>query len=194
MVAMGLANKHGEHLLALSRGLDERRVVPHHEPKSIGHETTFEEDVEDPELVKKTLLWLADAVAVRLRKHGVKGQTLTLKFRDERFVTETRSHTFREAVDDAEVLYGEALAQLERIDRRSRKVRLVGLSLSNLKRFEEVRQLPLFERDEKRDKLSKLGRARDALEARFGKGTVERASLLGEKTLHPLAPSGTDES
>jgi DNA polymerase-4 len=67
--------------------------VPHREPKSIGHETTFEEDIDDPARVRKTLLSLSDAVAVRLRKHDLEGKTVTLKFRDESFVTETRAHT-----------------------------------------------------------------------------------------------------
>jgi hypothetical protein len=39
-----------------------------------------------------------------------------------------------------------------------------------------------------------MGRARDRLESRFGKGSVARASLLEETSLHPLAPSGTDDS
>jgi DNA polymerase-4 len=193
MSAMGLSGKHGAHILNLARGLDDRPVVPHHEPKSIGHETTFAEDIDDPDLVKKTLLSLADAVAVRLRKHGVRGQTVTLKFRDERFVTETRSHTLREPTDDGELIYETALAQLSRIASRGRKVRLLGVSLSNLTKKEEVRQLSLFGRDDPSEKRSNLGRARDALEARFGKGAVERASLLRGKGLHPLAPPGTDE-
>lgn len=32
--------KHGDHILKLSRGIDARNVVPHHEAKSIGHETS----------------------------------------------------------------------------------------------------------------------------------------------------------
>jgi DNA polymerase-4 len=179
--------RHGEHLLALSRGIDERPVVPEHEPKSIGHETTFEEDTDDPELVRKTLLWLTDAVALRLRKHGVKGHTVTLKFRDENFVTETRSHTSKEAIDDASEIFAVALAQLDRVEVAGRKIRLLGVSVSNFPNAVAPHQLSLFDSDrvrlkrEKLEKLEKLSRARDALESRFGKGAVERASLLGSE-------------
>ena len=183
--------KLGEHLWKLSRGIDDRDVVPHHEAKSIGHETTFAEDISDLDVVHKTLLRLADAVAVRLRKHGVRGSTVTLKFRDERFVTETRARTLREPIDDAGEIYRTALAQLDRVEVRGRKVRLLGISLSNLTPMGAPRQLTLFGREEKDDKLS---RARDRLESRFGKGSVARASLLEETSLHPLAPSGTDDS
>jgi nucleotidyltransferase/DNA polymerase involved in DNA repair len=167
--------KHGEHLLALSRGIDEREVVPAREPKSIGHETTFERDTDDPARIRSTLLWLSDAVAVRLRRHGVRGRTVTLKFRDHTFVTETRSLTLRETVDDASLIFEAALAQLERVAVSGRKVRLLGVSLSNLRSATDPHQLSLFGREEKSDKLN---RARDAVEARFGKNALERLSLL----------------
>jgi nucleotidyltransferase/DNA polymerase involved in DNA repair len=181
LARIGLANRHGEHILTLSRGLDERPVVPHHEAKSIGHETTFEEDVADTDRIRKTLLSLADAVAVRLRSHDVRGQTVTLKFRDRDFVTETRSQTLRESTDDGIAIYETALALLRRLETRGRKVRLLGISLSNLRSARDPRQLSLFRRDDGADpkeKSDRLSRARDALEARFGKGAVGRASLL----------------
>jgi DNA polymerase IV len=181
LAGVGLGHKHGEHILHLSRGLDERPVVPHHEAKSIGHETTFEHDIDDRERVRKTLLSLADAVAARLRKHEVRGQTVTLKFRDQDFVTETRSQTLREATDDGTEIYETAFALLRRLDTRGRKVRLLGISLSNLRLPEDPRQLALFRGQDgadTREKSDKLSRARDALETRFGKGTVGRASLL----------------
>ncbi|MGH9319592.1 MAG: DNA polymerase IV [Vicinamibacteria bacterium] len=170
--------RYGEHLLKLARGIDDREVIPEHEPKSIGHETTFEEDVDDPELARKTLLSLADAVARRLRKHGFVGKTVTLKFRDQDFVTETRSVTLRDSVDDGASIFEAAFAQLERIRVKGRKTRLLGVSVSNMKDREEGRQLSLFDQG---DKKGKLGRARDAVEERFGKGALERASLLDRK-------------
>jgi DNA polymerase-4 len=178
MASMGLAGKHGEHLLLLARGVDSRPVVPHHEPKSIGHETTFEEDIEDPARVRKTLLSLSDAVAVRLRKHGLEGKTVTLKFRDESFLTETRAHTLPGTVADGASIFEAALHLLDRIRWKGRKVRLLGVSVSGLEKAGASRQLSLFDRPEKVVKNEKLGRARDALEARFGKGAVSRASLL----------------
>jgi nucleotidyltransferase/DNA polymerase involved in DNA repair len=174
----GLLGKHGEHLLLLARGIDDRPVVPHQEPKSIGHETTFEEDIDDPARVRKTLLSLSDAVAVRLRKHDLEGKTVTLKFRDESFVTETRAHTLSDPVSDGASIFEAAIGLLDRIRWKGRKIRLLGVSVSSLSKAGETRQLSLFERPEKVVKNEKLGRARDALEARFGKGAVSRASHL----------------
>jgi len=167
--------KHGDHILKLSRGSDSRKVVPHHEAKSIGHETTFLEDTKDPELVRNTLLKLAEAVAVRLRKHGVRGKTVTLKFRDADFVTETRANTLREPTEDAKEIFDVAMASMERVRGKGKKIRLLGISLSKLEKPGGPRQLSLFGREEKTDRL---GRAQDALSERFGKGTVKRATLL----------------
>ena len=178
-LAMG---KHGDHILALSRGQDRRAVTPTRAAKSIGHERTFLEDIDDPELVRETLLQLSEAVAKRLRRHERKGRTVTLKYRDQDFVTETRAVTLPSPTDDAAVIFAAALRQLERVRGKNKKVRLLGVSLSKLEAPEDVRQLSLFSGDEKSDRL---GRARDQLEERFGKGSVTRASLLGTKPIDP---------
>lgn len=181
--------KHGDHLLKLARGIDSRDVVPHHEAKSIGHETTFHEDTSDPEVVRNTLLKLAEAVAVRLRKHGVRGKTVTLKFRDADFVTETRARTLREPTDDAKEIFDVALALKERVRSRKKKIRLLGISLSKLEKPGGSRQLTLFapksqsEKVDKLDKIHRLNRAQDRLSERFGKGSVKRASLLDSEPL-----------
>jgi DNA polymerase-4 len=190
MASMGLAGRHGEHLLLLARGIDDRPVVPHHEAKSIGHETTFETDIDDPEEVRKTLLALSDAVAVRLRKHDVEGKTVTLKFRDAGFATETRARTLSVPVADGASIFEAATGLLARIRWKGRKVRLLGVSVSGLSKAGGGRQLSLFDRPEKVVKNEKLGRARDALEARFGKGTISRASFLATGQETPSTPGG----
>jgi nucleotidyltransferase/DNA polymerase involved in DNA repair len=174
--ALGLSGKHGEHLLRLANGIDDRPVVPERDPKSIGHETTFDQDTEDAEQVRRTLLSLADAVAARLRKQVLEGKTVTLKFRDESFATVTRARTLSCPVADGDSLFEAALDLLERIPWRRRKVRLLGVSVSGLSKPGGARQLPLF--PDRAARSEKLGRARDAIEARFGKGTVSRALNL----------------
>ena len=187
----GLMGKNGEHLFLLARGIDDRPVVPHRDPKSIGHERTFEEDTDDPERVRKTLLALSDTVAVRLRKHELEGKTVTLKFRHESFATETRAHTLSSPVADGASIFETAMGLLDRIQWKGGKIRLLGVSVSSLSKAGEVLQLSLFDRPEKVVKNEKLGRARDALEARFGKGTISRASFL---TTGPEPPSSSSPS
>ena len=184
--------KLGEHLAKLSRGIDNREVVPHHDPKSIGHERTFMEDTADKEVIRQTLLKLSDAVAVRLRKRELVGQTLTLKFRDERFVTETRSQTLPHPVDDGREIFQWVLALLKRIEAGERKVRLLGVSVSRLEpRDSAETQLSLFGRggaNDKLDKLDLLNRAVDRVGERFGDRALTRASLMNSSAPDPAVP------
>ena len=178
--------KHGDHILKLSRGVDAREVIPHHEAKSIGHETTFLEDTDDPEVMRTTLLSLAEAVATRLRKHDVRGKTVTLKFRDADFVTEMRSRTLPEPTCDAKEIFDVAMAQVERVRGKGKKIRLLGISLSKLEKPGAARQLSLFGRagaETKHDRTHRLSLAQDRLEERFGKGSVKRASLIDARPI-----------
>jgi len=174
--------KHGEHLYQLAHGRDDRPVVVESEPKSIGQETTFDEDTSDPERIRGTLLTLAEGVARRLRAERVRARTVTLKFRDEDFDTRTRARTLPEPTDDGRVLFETALALLGRVDARGRKVRLLGIYGGKLESLEaRPRQLGLFEERPVVDKAQKLNRTVDALVDRFGEGVLTRGSLLRKR-------------
>src|SRR5262249_22583154 len=83
----------GEHLYHLSRGNDERPVVPNWEPKSISSETTFDEDTGDRGMLLRTILELSDHVAQRLRKENYRARKVTLKLRYSSFSTHTKQQS-----------------------------------------------------------------------------------------------------
>ena len=97
--------------------------------QSIGQEHTFDEDTADRETLRRTLLELADAVARRVREHGLRARTITLKYRDERFVTVTRAHTMAEATDSGDAVFAEAWRLFEGVH-GARRVRLLGIYAS----------------------------------------------------------------
>ena len=86
----------GEHLWNLAHGLDDRAVVPEREAKSISHETTFERDIADMDVLRAWLVDLTEQVGCRLRRHGLRGQTVQLKVRFADFSLITRSCTLPE--------------------------------------------------------------------------------------------------
>ncbi|NIV14956.1 MAG: DNA polymerase IV, partial [Aliifodinibius sp.] len=63
--------KLGHHLYQIARGIDDREVTTREEIKSVSHETTFEIDQTDPEVLLSTLLSLSEKVSSRLRKYGL---------------------------------------------------------------------------------------------------------------------------
>jgi DNA polymerase-4 len=167
---------HGQDLQRLARGIDEREVVAEgEEAKSLGQEHTFDVDTADPDRLRAMLLSLADAVAARLRAHGLRARTLTLKYRDEAFRTSTHARTLPSGVDSGEGIFRVA-AELFAEVHRARKVRLLGIYASH---FGAVSgQLGLF--PEERTALP-ADRLRDEVARRFGDGALTRASLLGRR-------------
>jgi DNA polymerase-4 len=169
----------GAHFWALSRGEDDRVVVPESEAKSIGAETTFAEDVGDPALVQRTLLVLADRAAGRLRRHGLQAGGVTLKFRDAAFHTVTRATVLAHPTDLGEDLHRAAQALLEGISWRGRKVRLVGVTATRLAPAgSRPVQADLFAADD--DRRRRLARTVDSLRERFGERALTRAALLAD--------------
>ena len=101
-------------------------------PKSLGHEVTFAEDTSDLELLHATLLDLADRVVAELRGEGYLARTVVLKLRYESFHTITRQATLPRPMCSTGPVYEVVLALLGGLDLEGRKVRLLGVSLSNL--------------------------------------------------------------
>jgi DNA polymerase-4 len=176
----------GSHLYALSWGRDERRVVPHEPDKSIGAEETFNRDVDDPDVVRRELLRLAERTATRLRTAGLAGRTVSVKIRFADFTTITRARTLPEATDVAAVLYGTARTLYEALGLDRARLRLVGIRVEGLVASETApRQLLLGERSHGRREAEQ---AADRAVRRFGKGVVRPASLV-DPSAEPPAPN-----
>ncbi|HEU5205768.1 MAG TPA: hypothetical protein VFU17_15860, partial [Candidatus Limnocylindrales bacterium] len=157
-----------------ARGRDADRVVGGGEAaKSVGHEHTFDVDTSDREVIERTLLAMAEGVSGRLRASGVRASTVTVKIRDSSFRTITRQRTLAEPTDLTDPIYRVAL-ELARPEVRGLRIRLLGVSASNLG---EREQLGLFPADDPRRR--RAIEAADRLRRRYGERAVTRARLLG---------------
>jgi DNA polymerase-4 len=165
----------GIHLWELAHGIDDRQVTPYRDPKSIGAETTFGADTDDPEMLRRTLLELAEKVGQRLRAEGFMATKVTLKYRDADFVTLTRTQSLAEPTAVALDLYHVASKLFNQLPGARRKVRLLGIAASELTSLAQ-HQLSLFA--DTRHKRLQAERAEDAIKARFGPQAITRAALL----------------
>ncbi len=172
--------KHGRELLSRARGIDASPVGDDAEAKSVSHEHTFDVDTGDWEILERTLLGLAEGVAERLRKGGVKAGTIGVKVRDQDFVTLTRQRTLPEPTDLPETIWQTAV-DLARREVRGVLVRLIGIAASNLSDRE---QLGLFAEAEGRKR--KAIEAADAIRGRFGPRAITRARLLETDVAAPF--------
>lgn len=141
--------KHGKFFYRIVRGIDDRAVQPHRESKSVGAEDTFPFDLTTTEEMFFELDKIASIVHDRLHRHGLKGRTITLKIKYHDFQQVTRSKSFAQAINDLEEITATAKELLMNTEPEGRKIRLLGISLSN---FNEgsVRQ----RKDEETDQLN----------------------------------------
>ncbi|MBI3522231.1 MAG: DNA polymerase IV [Chloroflexi bacterium] len=167
--------EHGSAISERSRGIDTDPVVPEMEPKSIGHEHTFDRDTSERATIESTLLRLSEGVGRRARDAALAGRTITLKLRVAPFETRMRQRTLPRPTDADLEIFGVARALLrealaaDRASGRARPVRLIGVTLSGLV---EGRQLGLFDHA----RASRLDAALDTVRDRFGDGALDRAS------------------
>jgi DNA polymerase IV len=160
-----------EHLAQLSRGLDDRPVEVERETKSIGRETTFDQDTADEQVLARTLGVLAEDVARALRAEGLHGKTVTLKLRYSNFHTLTRAVTLPTPTDSGADVLRAAARLFGRLGALPRPVRLIGVSISALGRA-DVKQGALFGDN---DTGARVNEVMDAINERFGAGTVRPA-------------------
>jgi DNA polymerase-4 len=133
----------GSHLHRLARGEDPRSVTPVSPTKSVSAEQTYDEDIDDPDVLRRQLLRLCEKVGRRLRKAGLSGRTITLKVRFGSFETVTRSSTLPAPTDRTHDLVTVAGGLLDGLRLERARVRLLGVGVSNLGDGDAARQLAL---------------------------------------------------
>jgi DNA polymerase-4 len=169
----------GHHLAALARGEDHRPVVAEHDPVTIGHQETFDDDVDDKGELAVLLLDQADRVAARLRAAELRARAVVLIVKYDDFRQITRRTTLDAATSDGGVLARTAIDLLGKVaiePRKGGRVRLCGIAATQLEPRDAPRQLGFDEAA--RAKGERLGATIDKLAARFGKGAIRRAVHL----------------
>lgn len=136
--------KAGGFYYQIVRGIDERKVNPNRERKSIGSEQTFFKDLTKKEEMEKALFLIAKKLYGRLKIVGLYGRTLTLKIKQQNFVTHTKSQTFDTPFFELKDFYNKVLQLLSQVFYTGLNVRLLGISVSNfLTEEEETKQLKI---------------------------------------------------
>ena len=130
---------YGSYLYEASRGIDESLLVTRWEPKSISRETTFQRDVDNWQVIAKTLVELTKEVVINMKEEGYQGRTVSLKIRFNDFKTYTRAKTLSRDTDSEEEIRKAAFDCLGRLELK-KKVRLIGVRVSHLEKVGEAIQ------------------------------------------------------
>ena len=175
-----LGVKHGDLLHRYANGIDDSEVSDEPEAaKGYGISTTLNENVTTVERANKILLNLADSVSSRMRRDDAKAMCVSVRIRTNEFKNRSHQTVLSDPTDVTTEIYQEAKRLfIELWDKRS-PLRLIGISLSKIV-FNENEQLSLIV-DEKHEKNKKIDKAVDAIRNKFGKTSVMRGTVVGEK-------------
>lgn len=157
----------------LAHGIDHRQVETDREVKSIGRETTFDKDINDHHKIEKYLLQFSHLLGRRLRLARMEARTVTIKVRYHDFKTVNRSKTLAGHTCSGTILYETALFLFGQLGQERGSIRLIGVSVSNLRSTGKLEQGSLFTGD-----ASRLEEVLDRINDRFGENTLTKANLL----------------
>jgi len=169
-----LGDATGESLYELAWGRDYRDVIPDEPEKSIGNEETFSRDIDNPEEILAELLRMSEKATARLRERGLFAKTISMKIKFADFTTLSRAKTLPIGIDSTQETYEIVKKLYLALRNEGARIRLVGVSLSNLLEEAPV-QLELGARDRGwRDADTAIDKAK----ARFGRGSVRPGRLI----------------
>lgn len=131
-----LFGKWGNSLYNRARGIDHSPVITEWDPKQMSSEETFEHDLIEIPKMEAKIRELAEQVSFYLKRDHFHARTVTLKVKYSDFKIITRSKTFQNSFDEAEVMEREAIKLLkEKTEAGRRPIRLLGVGASH---FEEL--------------------------------------------------------
>lgn len=163
------------------RGIDTSPVHQREEPKSMGREETFSQDIMDDTELEREMLQLVDRVTSDLRESGYAARTITVKLKDSDFTLRSAARTLEEVVTTYHAVAPVAKELLHSL-RKKRRVaaRLIGISASHLARIGGEEQLALFQGVEsggiETGKHRELAAALDNLRDRYGREVIKFGS------------------
>ncbi|MEA2102606.1 MAG: DNA polymerase IV, partial [Thermodesulfobacteriota bacterium] len=124
--------KAGRYFYDIANGTDLREVNPDRTRKSIGKEITLNKDIDDRTRMVEILGEIAACLEDAMKKHKIKGRTITLKLKYLDFQSITRGVTLNKPVDNARIIHKHITFLLADTNAGIKKVRLLGITISNL--------------------------------------------------------------
>jgi DNA polymerase-4 len=177
--------KAGEQLYINANGLDDSPVTAAGEGediKSVGNGFTFKRDLKSGSDIKTAAGCLADGVASRLRKHGVKCRVVQVTIKDTNLNSISRQTTLPAPTHLSADISAAALELISKHWPNGKPIRALTLTGEGLAPADEAEggQVSLFGEDGKRDtqRAERLEQTLDAIRERHGGGAVMRGSVL----------------
>jgi DNA polymerase IV (DinB-like DNA polymerase) len=132
---VAIAGSFGLELYEQSRGNYPAELITEWTPKSMGRNYTFEQDTKDKDEIYRVLDEMCQDVGKQLKSEKFGFKTVTIRVRYEDFETHTRQKSLIDYSKNAEAINNTARDLLAPFLKDTRKIRLIGVSVSQLKQL-----------------------------------------------------------
>ncbi|TWR26766.1 DNA polymerase IV [Mucilaginibacter achroorhodeus] len=167
-----ILGKNGIGLLQKAKGIDDSPIIPYHEQKSIGTQSTFKNDSIDLTSINHLLTAMVMDLAFELRQQHKQTACITVTIRYS-----TREDVTKQASIPYTALDAPLITKAKELFRQAYQkrllIRLVGIRLSNL--VNGFEQIDLYAGSEQQYSLCQ---AMDRIRRRFGPDAIKPASVI----------------
>lgn len=174
--------KMGEMLHRYSNGLDDSPVSAEREDaKSIGSGFTFKHDLTKPEECRTGIEYLADDIGRRLRKSGMKCETVQLTVKDEFLSVLQRQRPVTPPTDISRAIADTAYSILLDEWQSGKPIRMLTVTAANLVHTETyAEQIDLFGEEDfkEREKNKKREETIDVIRKKYGASSIVQGSIM----------------
>ena len=164
-----LFGKYGQVIGQKARGIYDSPVIPYRDPKSVGKERTFHENISNTDFLRQILVELVEKAGYELRRKNKLAGLVSVKIRYSDFDTHNLQKNISFTSYD-HVLLRVAEELFDRLYKKNKPVRLIGVRFGNL--ANQAGQLDLFE---DRKPYATLYTTLDEIKNRYGKTAIQRA-------------------
>ncbi len=165
--------------------------------KSVGNSMTMVHDVDNLEDLRPVYYVLCEAVASRMRDHGMEGDVISVSLRSSGLDWYGCERRISQKTDVSGVIFETAVQLVEQLYDFEKPLRAVGVSVSGLRPLSFHRQLNLFEDEEAYEKARAADLVMDEIREKYGYYSVRRActaidseltafNVKEEHTVHPV--------
>lgn len=173
--------KNGEMLSEYARGEDNdpvKSVTEETEIKSVGNGLTFKQDLLGEEQIKKGIHIITESVATRMKRYGVKCNTLRVQIKGTDFKTISRQRGLDAPTNLEKTIRDVAYELLCEVWDLKKPVRALSIAGANLIHDNSGAQISLFEEDITDEKRENLEETIRSLRKRYGFNSVKTADVM----------------
>jgi DNA polymerase-4 len=185
-IVISFLGKMGEMVHDYANGIDNSAVkfaTEQRDIKSVGNGMTFKRNLEGFDDIKAGVAALADTVAMRLRKHGTKCQTIQVMIKDPYLRTISRQKTFEKATHSTKKINDIAIEIIQSSWNIKAPIRMLTITAMGIlpENESDNEQLTFFDEVSKtkvKEKQEKLEIIADNIRDKFGKGSISFGSSV----------------